>query len=245
MVICYNHKNISLILQYNQPDSVFRLMNRLLFLLFFSIFFIFEANSQRFLGALAFGGNLTQVDGDEVFGYKKIGFNAGAAAFLPIKEIFFVSLEVGFTQKGAYQKYPRVSVIGQGLPYYDLRLNYLEVPLLFHIEDKQFAMLGTGFSFNRLVGLREIEWGKETASGTSANIYSMNDINWIVDIRLRMYKSLRLNFRFAYSLDKIRTRTFTYQDGSSETRNQFNNILTLRLVYTFNETIRPRPDNGS
>lgn len=199
-----------------------------------------QAVSQRFLGALAFGGNLTQVDGDEVYGYKKLGFNIGAAAFMPIQQKWFVSLEVAFSQKGAYQKYPWDAVPGNALPYYNLRLNYVEIPLLFHFEDKQFAMIGTGISLNRLVGVNEIEWGLKTATEARNGIYSINDFNWIVDIRLRVYKNLRFNFRFAYSLDKIRTREFSNLSGDVWSRDQFNNILTFRAVYTFNEVIRPQ-----
>jgi hypothetical protein len=214
----------------------------LLFLFLLSINLSF---GQRFLGALAFGGNLTQVDGDEVYGFKKPGFNVGAATFLPIQEKWFVSMEVAFSQKGAYQKYPWEADPSKDLPFYNLRLNYVEIPVLFHFEDKQFAMLGTGFSFNRLVGAKEIEWGQQTTTDSRNGVYSINDFNWMVDVRLRLYKSLRLNFRFAYSLSSIRTREYSNLSGDTWTRNQFNNILTLRLVYTFNETIRPRPEDGA
>jgi len=195
----------------------------------------YAADAQRFLGALAFGGNLTQVDGDEIYGFKKPGFNTGVATFLPIHEKFFISLEVAFSQKGSYQKYaPQADTT---MPYYNLRLNYVEVPLLFHFEDKHFAMIGTGLSFNRLVGVKEIEYGRQTATNVNNGVYSTNDINWILDVRLRIYKSLRLNFRYAYSLSKIRTRTFSNIAGDEWTRDQYNNIITLRLVYTFNEKI--------
>lgn len=218
-------------------------MNKFLLIFSFIILTTQFTKAQSFLGALAFGGNLTQVDGDEVYGFKKIGFNIGVASFLPIKERFFISMEVAFSQKGAYQKYPWDAIPGNGLPYYNLRLNYVEIPLLFHFEDKQFAMIGTGFSFNRLVGLKEIEWGIQTATGSRSGVYSINDFNWIVDVRLRIVKSLRFNFRFAYSLDKIRTREYSNLAGDTWKRDQFNNILTFRLVYTFNEKIRPKPED--
>lgn len=210
------------------------------------IFFTFQnVQAQKFLGAIAFGTNLSQVDGDEVFGFKKIGFNVGASTFLPIKEKFFISLEVAFSQKGAYQKYPIEQMPNKELPYYNLRLNYVEIPLLVHFEDKQFAMIGTGISMNRLVGAKEIEWGIQTATNARNGVYSINDINWIVDVRLRVYKALQFNFRFAYSINKIRTRTFSNYSGDEWTRNQFNNVLTFRAVYTFNEKIRPRPEDGA
>jgi len=216
-------------------------MKKILLLSLFVITF-YNANAQRFLGALAFGGNLTQVDGDEVYGYKKLGFNVGVASFLPIHEKFFISLEVAFSQKGAYQKYPRDQNPFKLLPYYNLRLNYVEIPLLFHFEDKHFAMIGTGFSLNRLVGAKEIEWGIPTSTTSRNGVYAINDINWMVDVRFRIYKSLRLNFRYAYSLGKIRTRTYSNYSGETWSRDQYNNILTMRVVYTFNEKIHPEDE---
>ena len=203
------------------------------------IFFAFSNHSeaQRFLGALAFGGNHTQVDGDEVFGFKKLGFNVGVASFLPITQNWFLSLEVAFSQKGSYEKLPLVANPSNSLPYYNLRLNYVEVPFLMHYEDKKLAMLGAGFSFNRLVGAKEIEWGLPTTTNATNGIYSINDINAIVDIRLRVYKSFRINFRYAYSVSKIRTREYSDFAGNTWTRNQYNSILTFRVVYTFNEKI--------
>ena len=212
-------------------------MKKVIFVFIFFLFFT-SAEAQRFLGALAFGGNLTQVDGDEVYGYKKLGLNAGVASFLPIHEKWFISLEVAFSQKGAYQKYPPVQNPQKSLPFYNLRLNYLEIPLLFHFEDKHFAMIGTGFSLNRLVGVKEIEWGIPTVTAARNGVYSINDVNWIVDLRFRIYKSLRLNFRYAYSVSKIRTREYSDYTGYKWTREQYNNILTMRLVYTFNEKIK-------
>ena len=202
----------------------------------------YTADAQRFLGALAFGGNLTQVDGDEVYGYKKIGLNAGVSSLLPIHEKWFISLEVAFSQKGAYQKYPREYDPSKQLPFYNLRLDYLEIPMMIHFEDKHFVMIGTGFSLNRLVGVKEIEWGILTSTGPRNGIYTINDINWMVDIRFRIYKSLRLNFRYTYSVSKIRTRTYTDYTGYSWTRDQFNNVLTMRLIYTFNEKINPEDE---
>ena len=194
--------------------------------------------SQAFLGAIAFGGNLTQVDGDEMYGFKKIGFNAGVSAIYPFTDKWSVSIEASFMQKGSYEKYPPTSNPTKSLPYYDLRLNYLEVPLLVHFTDKGFLNLGLGMSWGRLVGIKEIEWGETIHSSTTNSPYSRDDINGIVSIQLPIYKRLKFNFRYAYSFAKIRTRTFYYQTGDSEVRDQYNNIISVRLIYVFNEKIK-------
>lgn len=192
--------------------------------------------SQVFLGAVSFGGNLSQVDGDEVYGFKKIGFNAGISAMTPLyKQRFFASVEISYSQKGAYQKYPYEADPTKSLPYYNLRLSYLDVPVLLHVLDKKVIMAGVGISYGRLVGLKEIEWGQSMNSNVVGGPYSRDDWNWIVDVRLPIKNRLKFNFRYAYSMQKIRTRVFTYESGSKETRQQFNNFMTFRVVYVFNE----------
>ena len=198
------------------------------------------AFGQRFQGAIAMGGNLTQVDGDEVYGFKKVGFNVAAIAIMPIKKKWAISLEATFSQKGAYQKYPREANPDKSLPYYNLRLNYAEVPVLIHFTDKEFLTFGLGLSWGRLVGVKEIEWGVQTPLTLYSGEYGRDDINGIIDIRVPVYHRLSFDIRYAYSFLKIRTRTFTSPSGSQTTREQYNNIITFRLYYIFNERkIRP------
>ena len=60
------------------------------------------------------------------------------------------------------------------------------------------------------------------------------------DLRFRIYKKLKFNIRYAYSLAKIRTRTFEDFQGQTWTRDQFNNLITFRLVYMINEKLPAR-----
>jgi len=196
-----------------------------------------QVRAQAFLGALAFGGNLAQVDGDEMYGFKKIGFNAGVAAIYPFTDNWSMSIEASFSQKGSYQKYPPED-IGKELPYYDLRLNYLDVPVLIHYTDKGFLNFGLGLSWGQLVGIKEVEWGETVHSSTTNSPYSSSDINGIVSIQIPIYKRFKFNFRYSYSFASIRTREYENQAGEKWSRQQYNNMLTFRLVYVFNEKIK-------
>lgn len=202
-----------------------------------SLFMVQQVKSQAFLGALAFGGNLTQVDGDEMYGFKKIGFNVGVSAIYPFTDKWSMSIEASYAQKGSYQKYPPEEDPTKSLPYYNLRLNYLDVPVLVHFTDKGFLNVGLGLSWGRLVGIKEIEWGETIHSSTTNSPYSSSDINGIVSLQFPIYKRFKFNFRYSYSFAKIRTRTYHNISGDTWSRDQYNNILTFRLVYVFNEKI--------
>jgi len=209
-----------------------RIFALVLFLLI-SVFRPAELQAQMIKGYVAGGFNLSQVDGDEVYGFKRMGGNIGVAAMIPLWKNFDVSLETSFTQKGAFQKQQYNSDSLNGA--YELRLNYVEVPVLIHYTDKDFITIGTGFSWGRLVGATEFEHGFQTATTAANGVYSLDDFSVLVDLRMRMADRLKFNFRYQYSLTKIRTREFTNLANQTWKRDQFNNLMTVRLIYMFNE----------
>lgn len=200
-----------------------------LILLFIGVF----TQAQSIRGQIITGFNMSQVDGDEVVGYKKIGANLGVGAMLPMGEHWLISIETLFNQKGAYKKYP-VEYDTLPYPYYNLRLNYAEVPLMIHYNDKDVLTFGTGFSYGRLVSMKEIEHGSQIDWTTRTGGYNRGDWNFLFNVRFRLYYGLHFDIRYAYSFAKIRTRTFINATGTW-TRDQFNNTLSFRLVYVFNE----------
>lgn len=225
------------------------------FLLLMVLFAVSTGFSQRFIGSVIAGGNLTQVDGDEVFGFKKIGANVGASVMLPIdrKERFFFTVELLYSQKGSRMRSkvdtmdytgPTTS-IDWSIPYspkfkYKLNLDYVEVPVLFHFEDPYSRIcFGVGASWGRLVFAREVESGYRLITDVRSGIYSRNDWSVIADVKIPIYKGLRLNVRYQYSFMKLRTRDFVTNVGTPNenhnVRNQYNNVISLRLIYSFNE----------
>ena len=69
--------------------------------------------------------------------------------------------------------------------------------------------------------------------------YDRNDYDVLVDLNFRVHKKIprfKMNIRYAYSMSKIRTRTFLDKFGNETiTRDQYNNLFSLRLIYVFNE----------
>jgi len=199
---------------------------------------------QRIRGAVIGGFNLTQVDGDEVYGFHKAGINLGASAIVPFGERWMVSLETIFNQKGSSQGKQYSTLDSNGIEYtgeYKLKLDYLEVPVLVHYNDRDRIIVGAGISYGRLVNVKEWEHGRKVETTTlNTGPYARNDLNILADVRFRVYKKLYFNFRYAYSLVKIRTRVFDPIPGTPGTdkeRNQYNNVLSFRLIYVFNEKL--------
>ncbi len=204
-----------------------------------------ELNAQVVKGGVIAGFNKSKVDGDEVdnaaFGYTKWGVNAGVVGILPIGEKFSLSLETLFSQKGSFTK--------RNFTYYDsvfasykLVLDYVEVPVLFHYIDKKFLHIGTGISYGQLVRFEEYEYGEKINWTQETRPYKSHDISWIADLYVPLTKrlnNLKINLRYSYALQSIRTRKYTNKYGDTWSRDQYNAYFAVRLMYIFNEPESP------
>lgn len=214
-------------------------------------------SAQRFIGSIIAGVNTTQVDGDEVAGFYKFGFNGGASVMLPLdpKMRWFATVELLYTQKGSYQTAYRANAIltpetstlyydnaDRSVPFndkikYKLDLDYVEVPILFHYEDFRTGWaFGAGVSWSRLVNVKEIENGWTTTTSLRSGTYRRDDWNIIADLKIKIWKGLKFNIRYQYSLCPLRTREYEMPaTGDTWQRKEYNNAISFRLIYAFNE----------
>jgi hypothetical protein len=205
-----------------------------LLILCFLVVIGIEAQAQYIRGALISGVNLTQVDGDEVFGYHKAGLQIGASAIIQFNNKWGVSIENIFNQKGANQ-----SALYSEQPdgSYHLHLNYVEVPLLLQYTDRDRITVGAGLSWGNLVKVSEIN--KRDTATLMDGTYKKYDWSLLGDLRFRLYKNFKLNLRYAYSLVPIASRNIKdSKTGKYNIRDQYNNVMSLRLIYIFNEPPR-------
>ena len=72
----------------------------------------------------------------------------------------------------------------------------------------------------------------------NSNSYRAHDFNICADLRVRIWEGIHAELRYQYSLRPLRTRMF-YEDANltlaNQIRLQYNNSITLRVVYIFNE----------
>jgi len=210
----------------------------------------FQSHAQAVKGALIGGVNLSQVDGDEIYGFNRVGANVGAAAIIPFTDMWSLTLETIFSMEGSRQK----GVEGEWKegsdkyppPYdtgwfyingaYDLHLDYVRVPIVFHYNDRNLG-LGAGFQYGRLVRVKEQEQDIYNTTQKAEEAYRNNDFSILADIKYRIYGGLFINFRYSYSLLSIRDRTFYNVDYPDITfnRKQHHNTMTFRLMWVIND----------
>jgi hypothetical protein len=205
--------------------------------LLISIFPLQKAYSQRVLGAVSLGMNLTQVDGDDFYGFNKVGLNVGPMVIVPFgkNQNWSVSMELLYSQKGSYHKGSSDSTISYT---YKLVQDYVEIPVLVHFTDKKLISGGVGFCYGQLINY------KETHNSFYDTLYQYqtplanNDISVIADIQIRLWSKLWANLRYQYSMRSNRTvvvdNPFVYP-RQPETREQYNNVISIRLTWVFNQ----------
>lgn len=221
----------------------------------FSIFLSQHCWSQHILGAVNAGINLSQVDGDEVYGFNRVGFNGGPSVIIPFgkDKKWSVTLELLYSQLGSRQRSEygiTDSIIrkdaGKFYDGYRLSLNYVQIPVIVHFTDKRIIAGGLGFLYGQLVGVTEYEdyndpQGFVRTNTTLTGSYTLSDIQVLADVRVRLVQKLWINARYSYSMFSIRHREFENPFfHNTWTREQYNNVITLRLTYIFNDIL---PDN--
>ena len=118
-------------------------------------------SAQLFKGEVFGGLGMSQVDGDDCYGYRRFKGQAGAGVLLSPNDWLDVSLEILYNPKGAYKR-DSISYSSYKAGSYDLKLNYVEVPLMVYFTDKYRYSIGIGAAYGRLVGFSEKESGIET-----------------------------------------------------------------------------------
>jgi hypothetical protein len=216
--------------------------------------------AQRFIGSVVAGANFAQIEGDNVHGFTKVGFNGGLGLTLPLnrKQTWQISLELLYSMKGSVKHYSQAGNfdtnrlaptmyedVDRSVPFdpktkCNISLDYVEIPVLIHYEDRYSGCtFGLGFSWGRLVRAHEVYYGFTRKIDVRSGTYKKNDWSVIADFNVRLYKNLNLNIRWQYSMVPIRTLQFDYvrYDGSiqSEVNKFHNHVISTRLIYYINE----------
>ncbi len=171
------------------------------------------AQAQRIHAFLSSGATLSQVEGDELKGFRKWGYTGGIGAIVPLDrhEDWRISVEAAFSQRGSYNR--------TGEPYsLDLTLNYVDIPIMLHYRDPWGGMLlGLGLNYSRLTDQPRTRGLYPPAFFPDTNdlLFLRNDLAIVADIRFPIWRKLHLNIRWQYSLLAIKRNWHFYQrDGN-------------------------------
>lgn len=186
--------------------------------------------SQKLDGGLFAGLSTSQVDGDGLGGYNLAGLNLGFFTQTDIGEKSNLRLELAFLQKGAREGQNDSTGFNTG---YKLRLNYIEVPLVYIFNWKDLAF-EIGLGVDILVTQNESDNGGPRDSPFNYHRFSMMGL---FGVTYNFSESWGINFRSNNSITPISDGTAAGQKPSITALGGYgmrNDILTFALVYKFN-----------
>jgi hypothetical protein len=189
----------------------------------FLFFLAVATQAQNFGGGGIAGFSTSQVSGDRLSGFNKVGFVAGALASIPVSERVGVQMEITYIQKGSRKN---LNPEKNDFRAYRLDLNYVEVPIivLYHYNKK--LVIEGGPSLGTLVHSKEQD---EQGSFTEQRPFKKTELSINAGISYPLISNLMLNWRISNSLLPVRPHvsgeTFRLNMG------QYNTVLAFTLRY--------------
>lgn len=178
--------------------------------------------AQKFEGGIFTGICGSQVGGDNYSGFNKAGFIIGGLVRRPVSEKWNLQIELLYVQKGSRF----VSSDSSKADFYQIKVNYIEIPFLAQYVRSEKLLFEVGPSFGVLTYSQE-----ENLYGIipGQKPFKTTEIAFNLGMEWIIYQNLRLNFRFTNSLLPIREHasgaTYLFNQG------QYNTAIYLTLRY--------------
>jgi len=193
--------------------------NIIIFCLF--VILTVHTSAQDFNGGVIAGINLSEISGDFVDGPNKLGLYLGLFTNRYVSDRSSIQLELNYVQKGSTKSPDSINY-----SYYNLRLHYIELHLMYKFDIKKFT-LEIGPSFGYLAKSYEEADGWEVDDPFNTWDFSLG-----FGLNYKISKNLSANLRYSNTVyPPVRNNpsgnTFFLRKG------QYNEVLSLTLHYTF------------
>lgn len=154
------------------------------------------ANAQLIRASVPIGLNFTQVDGDAIAGYNKVGLNAGVGALIDINllQTFEAGFEILYNQMGSRSSGAQIDFQGYSLK---LQFQYLSIPIFVNYKDIGKGYAGAGLVFSRLLNNKRFENKVEIIGVDEVNRF---DIGVFAQVGYMFNPNIRATLRAGYSM---------------------------------------------
>ena len=210
--------------------------------LFFSLFIFastFVSNAQTFRAAIIAGGNFSQIDGDDLAGFDQAGLHLGGTVMIPFYNNWSAAVEILYSQKGM-QSTQNKSFPDNNI---DLRLDYVELPVMIRYTDKDKFTGGVGVSYSRFLSSKYVRNSILYEPELPDGVFKESDIMLKIDGGYFITKNFYVNAGWATSFTKtneINTESqfdafdLTYNPRSERDEDEItykNRLIFARLMY--------------
>ena len=177
-------------------------------------------SAQNFDAGLIGGFCTSQVSGDNLSGYNKLGSRFGAYISYPINKKMSYQLEMQFLQKGSKKPYTENSP-----ETYLFELNYIELPATLNYQVKKGISIESGLGTAFLVGYKE----QDEITDINTDKPNTLALDFLLGVQYDIKKNLKLNIRYANSISRIRKHASEEESGLNS--GQFSSLVSFALMY--------------
>lgn len=201
------------------------------FLLLISVIFISScafSQGSRINGGVRAGATTSQISGDDLSGFHKLGGYAGVYANIPFTkdEKWKFQMEINFIMKGS-SLFSKGADSPNAYRKYTLNLFYLEVPFLVKFKVVKGLEFELGPTVNFLFASREVDEGGVIMGRPPFRFY---EISILGGISYYFNEHWGINLRYTNSIIPVRVPTWVYD---RLVKKQFNSAFALSGIYQF------------
>ena len=177
-------------------------------------------SAQNFDAGLIGGFCTSQVSGDNLSGYNKLGSRFGAYINYPINKKMSYQLEMQFLQKGSKKPYTENSPES-----YLFELNYIELPATLNYQVRKGISIESGLGTAFLVDYKE----QDEITDINTDKPNTLALDFLLGVQYDIKKNLKLNIRYANSISRIRKHASEEESGLNS--GQFSSLVSFALMY--------------
>ncbi len=193
------------------------------------------AGAQRFAAGLVGGFNASQIDGDDLAGFDKVGLTGGIKAIMDLKSAWDFNIEFLYSERGS-----RPDIFNPDYdPDIEITLKYAEIPVYISLGDwwqkeGEYYKVSAhaGLSYARLISARTVDYyhPSEESYDKLVPLFNDNDLSWMLGVSYRMSKSFGITGRYTRGI----TPLLSPEKHNLAIRRLLTYYMTFRLEYYFN-----------
>lgn len=181
-----------------------------------------EIEAQNFNAGLSGGFTTSQISGDYLEGFDKLGAKFGAYVSYPLKKNMDLGVEAQFIQKGSKKPY-----IENSPQTYSFSLNYIELPVYLSYDYKENIAFEAGIAPSLLVSFEELENGYDVLNSQPEDF----SLDYLMGLKYHINKFYGLNLRYCNSILPVRSSSLESSD--TDNRGQYSSLFSLSFFYQF------------
>ena len=206
----------------------------IMLLTFLFLFAVGYSQEERegFHGGVRVGLNASQISGDDLVGFNKMGASAGVFvnhSIIPSGRLK-LQLELNFSMKGSHSKAPASRETND---FYVLNLGYVEMPLLLRSDGWSFWVFPFEFmfEFGPVFGVNVYQKERE-ANGQIVGRpqFRRFEFSAMTGVSFVIAKKHHVGLRYSNSIVPVRIPNWAYDRVVMK---QFNSVLTIGYAYEF------------